>query len=552
MEQPDWTPYAGRWVALAQEQVAGVGQTPEEAQRLGQRNRPKERLTLRFVEAPGGEPLALPPLLDELRPLLMQQDVPVYLVGGAVRDALLGRPSKDLDFITPRHTLRLTFQVADALGAPAYVLDRERETGRVVLPRQGMTLDFARFRAADLETDLRARDFSVNALALPAAARTTASLIDPCGGLADLQARQLRLASAAALRHDPVRALRAVRLALSLEFTLLPETKTTVAAAAPLLNQVSIERVRDELLKLLETAVPHQAMAMLHELGLLAQTLPSIAALDGVAQSAPHHEAVLPHTLSVLRWLLLVETVLFSPSPPESEISHPLWQALTPYRAQLAAHLARSVDGGVNGRLLLRLAALFHDVGKRETQSIEAESGRIRFVGHDKVGAEIAVRELRRLTLSNQAITHVADAVRAHMRPLLLLEAQGAQPTRRAAYRYFRDIGSAGLDVGLLSLADHLATYDGPGAPAQWQALIALVAALYQAYFTRYEELIAPPPLLNGRELMQALQLPPGPEIGRLLRLIEEAQAAGQISSRAQALALAKHSLPDAPHTGQA
>ncbi len=540
MEQMDWTPYAGRWVALAQEQVAGVGQTPEEAQRLGWRNRPKERLTLRFVEAPGGEPLALPPLLDELRPLLAQQDVPVYLVGGAVRDALLGRPSQDLDFVTPRHALRLTFQVADALGLPAYVLDKERETGRVVLPERRVTLDFARFRGADLETDLRGRDFTVNALALPVEARTAASLIDPCGGLADLQERLLRLTSAEALTHDPVRSLRAIRQALSLGFALMPETETAVIAAAPLLTQVSIERIRDELLKLLETAVPHQAVARLHELSLLAQVLPAIAALDGVAQSAPHHEAVLPHTLSVLRWLMAVETAVFSPSPPDNQVSHFIWQVLTPYRAQLAAHLTRTVDGGVNGRVLLRLAALFHDAGKRQTQSIEAASGRIRFLGHDKVGAEIVARELRRLMLSNQAIVHVSDTVRAHMRPLLLLEAQGAQPTRRAIYRFFRDIGSAGLDVGLLALADHLATYNGPGAPDQWQALVALVAALYHAYFTRYEDIIAPSPLLNGRELMQSLQLSPGPEIGRLLRLIEEAQAAGQISSPAEALALAR------------
>lgn len=540
MEQMDWTPYAGRWVALAQAQVAGVGLTPEEAQRLGQRNRPKERLTLRFVEALDGEPLALPPLLEELRPLLAEQDVPVYLVGGAVRDALLGRPSKDLDFVAPRHALRLTFQVADALGLPAYVLDKERETGRVVLPERGVTLDFARFRGANLDADLRARDFTVNALALPAGARTAASLIDPCGGLADVQARLLRLTSAEALTHDPVRSLRVIRQALSLGFALLPETQTAVIAAAPLLTQVSAERIRDELMKLLETALPHQAVALLHELALLVQALPPVAALADVAQSAPHHEAVLPHTLSVLRWLTQVETAVFSPTPPESEISQPIWQALTPYRAQLAAHLARPVDGGVTGLLLLRLAALFHDVGKRDTQSIEVENGRIRFMGHDKVGAEITAQELRRLTLSNQAITHVADIVRAHMRPLLLLEAQGASPTRRAAYRYFRDIGSAGLDVGLMALADHLATYDGPGAPGQWQALISLVAALYQTYFTRYEEIIAPSPLLNGRELMQALQLPPGPEIGRLLRLIEEAQAAGQISSRTEALALAR------------
>ncbi len=303
MEILDLTPYAGRWVALAQGRVAGVGFTAEEAQRLARRNRPKERLALRFVEPSGGKALALPVLLERIRPLLEEQEFPVYLVGGAVRDALLGRPSKDLDFVVPRQAIRLAFQVADALGLPAYVLDRERDTGRVVLPEGGVTLDFARFRGSDLEADLRDRDFTVNALALPATAQTTAALIDPCGGMADLQAGQLRLTHPNALQQDPVRALRAVRLSLSLGFTLLPETAMTVSAAASLLPQTSIERVRDELIKLLETAVPDQSVALLHQLGLLPHVLPEIAALAEVTQSPPHHEAVLPHTINVLRWL---------------------------------------------------------------------------------------------------------------------------------------------------------------------------------------------------------------------------------------------------------
>ncbi len=539
MEKLDLAPYAGRWVALAQGLVAGVGFTPEEAQRLARRNRPKDRLVLQFVEPPGGEPLLLSELLERIRPLLTTQETPVYLVGGAVRDALLGRSSKDLDFVVPRHAIRLAFQVADALGLPAYVLDKERDTGRVVLPEGGVTLDFARFRGANLEADLRDRDFTVNAMALPATAQTTASLIDPCGGLADLQARQLRLTHPQALQQDPVRALRGVRQSLSLGFVLLPETATAVSAAAPLLPQTSIERVRDELAKLLETAVPHQALQLLHELGLLSVMLPDIAALADVAQSSPHHEAVLPHTISVLRWLVAVETAVFTPAAVADPVIQIAQDALAPFREALNAHFDRPVDGLADSRLLLRLSALFHDVGKRETQSVD-ETGRIRFLGHDKVGAAIASRCLHRLTFSNKAAEHVARTVQGHMRPLLLLEAQGAAPTRRAVYRYFRDIHSAGLDVGLLALADHLATYDGPSEETQWENLVSLVAELYRFYFELYEEAVSPVPLVNGRDLMQELELTPGPEIGRLLRLLEEAQAAGQLTTREEALAFAR------------
>lgn len=540
-ETLDRAAYAGRWVALTGDVVAGVGETPAEARRLAQRNRPKERFALQFVEPDGGDVLPLSPLLDRLRPFLHTQPQPVYLVGGAVRDALLGKPSHDLDFVLPAQAIRLAYKVGDYLQAPAYALDEERDTGRVVLAALETMLDFARFRGADLNADLRDRDFTINALALPATARTTAALIDPCGGLADLQARQLRLTHPGAIAHDPVRALRAVRLALTFDLTLTEETAAAVQTAVPLLATVSPERIRDELVKLLQTDAPHRALAQLHALGLLPALLPELAALADVAQSPPHHEPVLAHTGSVLRWLLLVEQAL---AGVETAVPH-LTALLAPFAAPLQDHLARVEDGGVNGRLLLRLGGLFHDVGKAETETVD-ENGRIRFLGHDKVGAKMAARRLRQLALSNKAIDHVYAIVDNHMRPLLLAQTimpQGSL-SRRTVFRFFRAAGTAGVDVLLLALADHLATYDGPGDADVWRAQQAVTATLLDHYFNRPAESVAPPPLVNGRDLMQALQLQPGPEIGRLLRLITEAQAAGELHTRDDAIQFARQSRP--------
>ncbi|MCA9972361.1 MAG: HD domain-containing protein [Anaerolineales bacterium] len=534
---PDLTPYAGRWVALARDQVAGVGHTPEEAERMARHNRPKERFVLWFVDPPDAAPLPLPALLARLRPFLAQQPEPVYLVGGAVRDALLGRPSHDLDFVVPRRGIALAFAVADALGVPAFPLDKARDTGRVMLAET--TLDFACFRGPDLAADLRDRDFTVNAIALPATAVSRAALIDPCGGLADLEAGQLRLTHPGALAQDALRALRGVRHVVGLGLTLLPETAQALRAAAPELRQVSVERVRDELQKLLETAAPDTAVALLAELGLLAPVLPEIAALAPVTQSAPHHEPVLAHTVSVLRRLAAVERVLLAGEAAAEGYWQPVVRELGPYREPLRAHLGRTVDGLVDGRVLLRLGALFHDVGKAQTRE-EDENGRVRFFGHAEVGAKLAARALRRLTFGNRAVAHVAHIVAAHMRPLFLAEAQGGRPTRRAVYRFFRDIQSAGLDVGLLALADHLATYDGPGDAAAWEQLVRLVGELFRHYFERHDEVVAPTPLLDGHALMAALQLAPGREVGRLLRLIEEAQAAGLVTTPEEAVALAR------------
>lgn len=157
--------YAGRWVALVGDEVAGVGHTAVSAQQMAQRNRPKERSRPYFVEPASGIRLALPELMGEIRPFLSQHPHAVYLVGGAVRDAVRGQASHDLDFAVAADAIRLTFKVADQLGVPAYILDKERDIGRVVLA--DTTLDFARLRGS-LDDDLRSRDFTVNAMALPA------------------------------------------------------------------------------------------------------------------------------------------------------------------------------------------------------------------------------------------------------------------------------------------------------------------------------------------------------------------------------------------------
>ncbi len=531
--------YVGRWVALAGDEVAGVGFTGEEALHMARQNRYKARLTVQFVDDPNGERLALSPLLERLRPLLAQSSQPVYLVGGAVRDALLGRYTNDLDFVLPQGAIKLAFQIGDALGEPAYVLDRERDTGRVVLPGQETYLDFARFRGPDLLTDLRERDFSINALALPATAVTRTAIIDPLGGQQDLQDGRIRLVNDHALQDDPVRALRAVRLAATLRFALAAETETAVQQAVGLLSTVSVERIRDELVKMMATAVPDQAVRQMETLRLLPVVLPEIAALADVAQSPPHHEPVLAHTISVLHWLVLVEECLAEARPSVPELAS-LQTMLAPFAESLRVHLAQVVDGGLDGRTLLRLGALFHDVGKKATQTVE-DDGRIRFLGHDQVGAEITISRLRRLRLSSQASKFVGRIVYGHMRPMLLANT-GRPVSRRAVFRFYRDTGAAGLDICLLSLADHLAMYDGVGDEAAWERLVGVTAVLLQNYFEEHDKTVAPVALVDGRILIKELNLRPGPEVGRLLRLIQEAQASGDISTIAEAVAFARQS----------
>jgi putative nucleotidyltransferase with HDIG domain len=493
--------------------------------------------------------LTFSPLLDRIRPILSQQPQPVYLVGGAVRDALLGRTSHDLDFTVAGGAVKLAFKVADSLGVPAYIMDRERDVGRVVLPDEKTTLDFARFRKDGIEADLQDRDFTINAIALPIGEQETAAdLVDPTGGRQDLQAGLVRQVHDSALLDDPVRALRAVRMAVSLGFTITPETETAVTAAAGLFDNVSIERIRDELLKLFQTQAPDQVVSYMTRLALLPALLPEIEQLQGVEQSAPHYEDVFAHTCSVLRWLILMEDSIINGRPATHPAVAEIEQELAPFGPELKTHWNRPVTGELNGRVLLRLGALFHDCGKKDTQTVEENGGirgdirgRIHFYRHDKVGARLTTKRLRALRLSNEAIQHVNLIVANHMRPLLL--AKETNLSRRAVFRFFKAAGTAGLDVAFLSLADNLATYDGRDDDGNRARMLSVVTRLYTHYFQQYEEIVKPPMLVDGNQLMKALGLPPGRPVGRLLALIQEAQAAGEVTTRDQAIELARQHL---------
>lgn len=536
--------YSGQWVVEQQGRVIAHAGTAEGALEQLSAAQRDAGFRLRYVDDPSGEPLALAPELADLRPLLGDLQQPVYLVGGAVRDALLGRTSHDLDLLAPDDATRLAFRLADALRLPAYVLDATRDVGRIVMPGSEASIDIARYRGGpDLASDLRGRDFTINALALPATATTASGLIDLFDGLADLRAKQLRIIHAGTISDDPIRALRAIRLAEQLHFALSPETTAAIRAGAPLLKHISAERIRDELVKLLDGKQPWVAVRRMEELGILPVVLPEVAALDGLEQSPPHHEPVLDHTVRVLRELVRVERALAG--SPDGPGAADVASVLAPYRDDLLNHLARPVDGGLNGRSLLRWAGLFHDTGKAATQTVDAD-GRIRFLGHDEDGAALARRRLRQLAMSSEAIAHVGYVVGGHMRPLNLA-ANEQRPSRRAVYRYFRKLHAAGLDVVLLSLADHLATHDGPGDPVEWRKLLDVAESLLASYFEQKEEVVSPVRHIGGSELMDLLGIPGGPEVGRILAAIEEAQAAGEIATRdeAEALARALHAAGD-------
>ncbi|HJW91800.1 MAG TPA: HD domain-containing protein [Anaerolineales bacterium] len=469
-------------------------------------------------------------------------DLPVYMVGGAVRDLLLQRETHDLDFILPEGALKQARRVADALGGAYYPLDSVRAYGRVILARPGqvrLIVDIANIEGGDLEDDLRGRDFTINAMALEL--RQLETLIDPLGGLADLRNRRLRAGSPQAFENDPLRVLRGVRLAAAFECLITPETRGWMRQAAPRLSMVSAERLRNELFRILETPRRAAALRALDTLGALAPVLPELEELKGVTQPPPHIYDVWEHSLEVVERLETVLAVLATQHDPELSASLHLGMVavqLGRFRGNIQTHLQSELSQGRTTRALLFLSALYHDIAKPRTRTIDPD-GRTRFFEHEELGVQLVAQRAAALQLSKAEILRLERTVRQHLRPLLLAQT-GRAVSRRAIYRFFRDAGPAGVDVCLLSLADVLGTYVLIPPQDIWARHIEVIRVLVEAWWEKPEQSVAPPALVTGHELMKELELEPGPLVGELLEAIREAQASGKVRDRKEALNLAR------------
>ncbi len=486
--------------------------------------------------------LIFPGLVEQVRALI-PADLKIFLVGGAVRDALLSRPTHDLDFVLSGNVLGFSRRLADKLGAAYYPLDTDRGTARLIFIHPDGTrdtLDFARLRGPDLESDLRARDFTMNAIAL--SVHLPQKLVDPLNGISDLRSGKIRACSDTSFQADPVRILRAIRLATAYGFQILPETRNQMRQAAEDLQTISAERLRDELFRILEGPKPATSIRALDIMGILPYILPELSALKGIRQSSPHILDVWGHTLDVLQKLEIVLAGLAPEHDPDAAAANLVMGQLSlrlgRYRKQIHAHLSAHLTPNRSLKAILFLAALYHDAGKPLTGQSD-EGGRIRFYEHEQVGVRILNERAHILKLSNDEIERLKIIVHHHMRPLLLSQ-NDRLPTRRAVYRFFRDTGPVGIDICLLSLADTLATYGASLPQDTWAHHLDLIRHLMDAWWETPDETVSPPTLLDGHSLLEIFNLEPGPLIGRLLELVREAQASGEVGDRQAAVELVR------------
>jgi len=481
-------------------------------------------------------------LLTRISHFLTEQGIKSYLIGGLVRDMLLGRDTADIDIAVVADALEVAPKVATALGGKYVLLDEVNRVGRVVLGKGDIStrgrweLDFCTLEGG-IEQDLARRDFTIDAMAIDLEQfihqPQSPDLIDPFQGFTDLRQGVIRAVTETTFSSDPVRLLRAVRLAAELGFNIDSETEALIRRDGQLIASVAGERVREELLRLLSMPRSGQLLAYLDELGLLAALIPELTQTKGVEQPKEHFWDVFDHsiqTVTAVDFLLRQGDWAYADEEVLADV---------PWSPELKQHFDREVSHGSTRRSLLKLTALLHDIAKPQTKTIE-ESGRMRFLGHAKEGVAIVTGILERLRFSTKEIKLVEVLVRHHLRPTQMSHEE--LPSRRAIYRYFRDTGEAGIDILFLSLADHLATRGKQLDLAKWQEHAQMVAYVLAQHFEE-ESLTLPPKLIDGHDLIALFGLSPEPKIGEILEAVREAQAAGEVTTREEALAYSEHLL---------
>ena len=474
----------------------------------------------------GSARLASRASLGVLAELAGVRSVQVYLVGGTVRELALGRTSPDLDLAVSAQTLPLARDLAAALGGTFVLLDEKERTARVV--RGEDVLDLAEFRAPTLEEDLRARDFTVNAMALDLKAvlgRRNVALIDPWGGLADLARKLIRVIEAKNFLEDPLRLLRAYRFAATHGFRLTPETVAAIEGSLPEFARVAGERVHQELFLLLAASHSVPIIREMDRTGLLTRIFPELMDLKGVEQNGFHHLDVFDHCLETVRYL---EEVLSAPGKYFGELAH-----------EISRDAARP-----GSATLLKLAALFHDVGKPQVRERRSQPDRYTFYYHEKMGIEIFERVAERLRFSVNEARTVTRLIQLHMRPFLLMPAfRAGELTFRALGRLVRAARPCLAGLFALAMADSLAG-QGDQKPADSEAVLAdLAEEAYRFLKERLEPQEFHPKLITGHDLVRLLGLKPGPDFKRLLTAVEEAQWEGVVHTREEALELVRRLL---------
>ncbi|MBA4394143.1 MAG: hypothetical protein C0407_11370 [Desulfobacca sp.] len=443
-------------------------------------------------------------------------EMDIFLIGGLVRDRLLGRETQDVDLTLSQGALKAARLFADQTGGTFVLLREEGEMARVVI--NSRIFDFSKFRGPDLEADLKGRDFTINAICLSLVQAFAAGEwipFDPLKGIRDLDDRLLRMTDPDCFQHDPLRMLRAYRLSAQLGLTIDSKTRRAIKNWAPTLTRSAPERIHYEWLLLLSQSASFDSILGMEEAGLLEVLFPEMGPLKGIRQDRTHHLDVFRHSLLTLQSL------------------EKLTQGHIPLPADLDAEMISFLKEEKN-LACLKWATLVHDLGKATTGN--EKKGRLTFYGHAEVSQKQFDSIAERYRLSKREKAFIQKMVGGHMRPLYLVQEEGREHlTPRALNRFVREASEELSGFFLLALADSLAA-QGPAKPEDLEDRIKKIwrkALLIRDEWFR--PLAKSPPLVSGKDLIE-LGLKPGPFFKVLLSEIQEEQLEGTVQSKEEAL----------------
>lgn len=482
----------------------------------------KELIRLSDLNLPTLQEVSLPKAVKDLIKELSKERV--YLVGGFVRDMILGVPSFDLDFIlVDKSTDFLGEELTKKFEGNYFILDKTTKTIRFVLKdseSQNYTFDFTTVSALDLEKDFERRDFTINTIAIDL--KEPDCFIDKFDGIKDLKEKRIKVIKPENLLDDPLRFLRAFRFGALLNAEIDSEIISFIQKKLNYFNDaVSVERISTELWKIFDCDNSFKYIKQMSECGLLEKILPELIPMRKVTPNSHHHLWLYDHSLELIK--TFEANFHKIPEWAKEELNKPFSNSLSPTKKSIA-----------------KFGALLHDVGKPSTWEIKNVNGEEKhtFYGHDKVGAEITKQISERLKFSNLITDTLSKMVRYHLRPFQLSQGD-AQITERALYRFFRDVGNDIPLLLVLAFADLYATL-GPKITKDdvlnGEKLLLFLFDEYKKYENREIEKAKKPKLLDGNEIMKLTGLPASKALGDLIKELDEAISVGEIKTKEEAV----------------
>jgi putative nucleotidyltransferase with HDIG domain len=447
---------------------------------------------------------------------LCSKNTEIFLVGGYIRDLLLDRPCYDRDYaVIGESAIELAKKAADYFSGHFVLLDEELDIARVVMPDKKNTLDFAGCINQNIDDDLKRRDYTINSLAYKMDGLSS-GLIDPFNGIDDLKNNIIRALSQENLIDDPLRLLRAYRFASQLGFVIDEKTIEYITSHKDKINQVSVERISAELIKLFEGKHAAFNINLMKQSEFLYDIFPELAVQETVPPNLHHHLKLIDHSIEVIR-----QIEINIPDMPE-------W---------LEEKLSCEIIPNVKFISLLKFAGLLHDLGKPSTWQID-ELGRHRFIKHEEVGAEQAIGLLKRLKFSKNAIKYITKLIKYHLYPSQLIKNKD-ELSEKAVLRMFRKIGEETPEEILLAMADRLSARGVEITDDIVNNNIKGLFWLLEQYKNSSEK-VRIPKLLNGNEIMEMLGLSQGSQVGKILKALDEAQISGDINTKEEAIGFVK------------